>query len=64
MKATQQTQHNKLFFSVDETMSICGLGRNSIYNLINSGKLLTIKVGRRRLISASSLTDLDKTLAQ
>lgn len=35
-----------------------GLGRNSIYNLINAGKLETVKIGRRTLVKADSIKAL------
>lgn len=41
-------------WSIDEWRAMYGLGRNSTYNLINSGKLKTIKVGRRRLVTAEA----------
>jgi len=38
-------------WSLDEWGAMYGLGRNSVYNLIAEGKLPTIKVGRRRLVT-------------
>ena len=46
------------------TISISGaakaldLGRTSIYELINEGRLETIKIGRRRLIKTESIRRL------
>lgn len=41
--------------SVRETALYLSLGRTSVYALINSGELDTIKAGRRRLIKAESI---------
>jgi len=42
-----KTPHNR---SIDGFMNRYGLSRQTVYNEINSGKLETIKVGRRRII--------------
>lgn len=34
------------------------IGRSKTYDLINQGLLLTIRIGRRRLVVASSVSDL------
>lgn len=48
----------KLFYSVAETVSTLGLGRTSVYGLIKSGQLRVVKIGRRTLVSASSLREI------
>jgi excisionase family DNA binding protein len=48
-------QPPKLAYSVPEAMAAMGLGRNTIYDLISSGRLHSIKVGSRRIIPASAL---------
>ena len=41
--------------SITEAAKALGLGRTSIYALINEGRLETIKIGRRRLIKVESI---------
>ena len=42
-------------YSVDEIIEMYGVSRQTIYNEINNGNLITFKIGRRRLISKGSL---------
>jgi excisionase family DNA binding protein len=41
--------------SIAETCALTGLGRDSIYSAIRSGKLLARKLGRRTLITDDDL---------
>jgi excisionase family DNA binding protein len=41
--------------SIEEAASAMSLGRTSVYALIGSGRLRTIKVGRRRLVPVSAI---------
>jgi len=36
-------------------MEVTGLGRNSIYEEINAGRLLSFRVGRRRFVSEQAI---------
>ena len=47
--------------SVNETARSLGLGRTKVYELINDGKLTTIKIGRRTLVKADSIRALIDT---
>lgn len=47
--------HERGALSVKETAQYLSLGRTTIYALISSGELATIKQGSRRLIAASSV---------
>jgi excisionase family DNA binding protein len=47
-----------LSYSIDGAAEALGLGRTSIYGLINSGKLRNVTVGARRLIPRSELVKL------
>jgi hypothetical protein len=40
--------------SVEEMMRISGLGKSSIYTLINSGEVETVMYGRHRLVVVES----------
>lgn len=49
---------DRLAYSVTEVTEITGLGRTTIYRLINEQRLQSVKVGRRRLIKADDLSSL------
>ncbi|MBN9179373.1 MAG: excisionase family DNA-binding protein [Alphaproteobacteria bacterium] len=49
---------NKVTCTVKEACQATGLGKSKIYELMSSGHLSTTTVGRRRLISATSLLEL------
>jgi excisionase family DNA binding protein len=42
---------------VEGVMERLSLGRSSVYELLGSGQLRSIKVGRRRLVSESALAE-------
>jgi excisionase family DNA binding protein len=44
--------------SVDDAAAALGIGRTKLYQLINSGDLQTIKLGRRTLIKTASIRAL------
>lgn len=46
----------KVGYSVEETMQATGLGRSTVYELLGSGELESIKVGRRRIVPADAIT--------
>ena len=45
----------KLVYSVDEATEEIGLGRTTLFELMASGELESVKVGRRRLIPGDAL---------
>jgi excisionase family DNA binding protein len=49
--------HDKLTYKPEETGPLLGLGRNSVYALIRSGALRSIRVGRKILIPTSAITE-------
>ena len=53
-----QNQMSQQLYSISDTIRAIGLGRTSIYNLINEGRLTTVKLGRRTLIKVSSVEAL------
>ena len=55
---------NKRCYSLNEVKDMYSLGRTSLYKLMDEGSLKYIKVGRRRLIPASALDELDNKLSQ
>jgi excisionase family DNA binding protein len=44
-------------FTIDEAAAQLRVSRWSVYNLIRSGQLQTIKIGRRRLVPLDALTE-------
>ncbi|HVM22775.1 MAG TPA: helix-turn-helix domain-containing protein [Sphingomicrobium sp.] len=44
--------------SISETADALSIGRSKTYDLINEGKLLTVTIGRRRLVRADSVEAL------
>ena len=47
----------RCWISVDEACQVAGEGRTKLYELMASNKLLTKKVGRRRLVNVRSLLE-------
>lgn len=54
----------KLLLTTGEAAKQLGIGRSTLYDLIRSGKLRTVKIGRRRLVPATALTDVIETLTE
>lgn len=48
----------RIAFSIAEASKALSLGRTKIYELINEGRLKSLKIGRRTLITAKSIHDL------
>ena len=55
---TEQTEPLPLAVTVPTACRISGLGRTLIYQLINAGELVALKVGRRRLVTYASIEAL------
>ena len=58
MAFQKDTAMDPLLISVQEAAQTLSVGRTSIYQLIKSGELETMKLGRRRLITIQSLRRL------
>ena len=43
--------------SVGEASALCGVTRSTLYGLIASGELRTIKLGRRRLVPSAAVAE-------
>jgi excisionase family DNA binding protein len=44
--------------TVENALRLSGLGRTKLYELMNQGRLKTVKIGRRRLVVFASLEAL------
>jgi excisionase family DNA binding protein len=53
MKTTTPTQ--RLAYTVKETAHLLSLSRSLVYELINAGKIETIRIGRARRITSRQL---------
>lgn len=53
-----QLEMKPVAISVRTAGQLSGLGRTRLYELMNAGRLASVSVGRRRLISLASLEDL------
>ncbi|MER9777142.1 helix-turn-helix domain-containing protein [Mesorhizobium sp. M0220] len=51
-----ETTH-KIFLTLDEVKQVTGLGRSTIYTLMNTGKIKAVKVGHRTLFRPSDLQE-------
>ena len=47
----------KLAYSIDEATEVISLSRDLINDLIRTGQLRSVKVGRRRIIPADAIYD-------
>ncbi|SEG91096.1 DNA binding domain-containing protein, excisionase family [Thermomonospora echinospora] len=48
---------NERVLTLDEAAALLRLSRWSLYNLIRSNRLRTIKVGRRRIVPAAAIDE-------
>jgi excisionase family DNA binding protein len=44
-----------LAYSIKDAVQVSSIGRTTLYGLISSGEIESVKVGNRRLIKAASL---------
>lgn len=61
MTESEEQPKYKLAYCVEEAGDMIGISRRSIYELIRSGQLGSVKIGSRRLIRH---TDLERFLAE
>lgn len=54
----------RLFYSVQDAMTLLDMGRTELYQEIRSGRLKSVKRGRRRQISHDALLDYYKRVCQ
>ncbi len=52
-----QSEVAPLMYRVDEAAAALRLSRSSVYELIRSGQLRTVKQGRRRLVPVTALAE-------
>lgn len=49
------TDHQKLLLSIEDAAAALAIGRSKTYELISQGRLLTVNIGRRRLVRIDSV---------
>lgn len=49
------TADDTRLYSIPETAKVLGIGRTTVYELLDAGRLKRVKVGTRALISAESI---------
>jgi excisionase family DNA binding protein len=52
-----QETHRARLLDIDEVMGRLGIGRSTVFGLLSSKQLRSVKVGRRRLIPEQALID-------
>jgi excisionase family DNA binding protein len=45
-------------FDIPTTCAALGCGRTTVFNLIKSGQLRTVRIGRRRLVPTEAIDEL------
>lgn len=53
--AHTENPQDRLAYSIAEASSLTGIGRTTLYRLMDRGELRSCKIGRRRLIPAQAL---------
>ncbi|QDP95084.1 helix-turn-helix domain-containing protein [Microlunatus elymi] len=54
---TKDSRVSALAYRVEEAADAVGVSKSQIYELIRSGQLRTVKLGRRRLVPVQALAD-------
>lgn len=49
------TEHQRLLLSIEDAAAALAIGRSKTYQLISDGRLLTVNIGRRRLVRIDSV---------
>jgi excisionase family DNA binding protein len=57
-----EKKENYNLLNIDQACQALGLGRWSVYKLINQNVLRTIKIGKRRLVSVGAVQDFVASL--
>lgn len=52
--------NKKMIYTVKEVSEILGINKNSVYNLIHSGVIKTMKLGRQKITYKSLIEFLEK----
>ena len=47
-----------LFLTVEQTAAVLGIGRNTIYDMVRSGRIKSVRLGRQIRIPKSALNSI------
>lgn len=66
MQSNQNKQQTteRVYYGIDELKNRWGLGRSTIYDLINDGELKSVKIRSRRLIPVASVAEYEAKISQ
>jgi excisionase family DNA binding protein len=64
MTSPQLDQQLAQLHSVETVMVRLNCGRNTVFSLISSGQLRSVKIGRRRMISEQAIRDFIAAIDQ
>ena len=62
--STELDRSTARLHSVEDVMGRLHVGRSTVYGLLSSGQLRSVKVGRRRLVSEQAIADYIASLEQ
>jgi excisionase family DNA binding protein len=62
MKESRDSVVVPVLYTVDEAVQALRLSRSALYELIRSGRLRSVKAGRRRLVPVEALAEYVATL--
>jgi excisionase family DNA binding protein len=51
-------------YKIDDTCAALALGRTKVYELIATGELVSVKLGRRRVVPANAIADYTARLIE
>ncbi len=62
-RSVDQPTDDRLLYSVKEIQSKLNIGRSTLYHLLEDGQLPSVRIGRRRFVTAAALTEYVRGLA-
>ena len=54
-KTAERLNNGRILYSVEDAAEVLSIGRSTLYTLIQTNQIVSVKVGHRRLIPRSSL---------
>ncbi|MCW8934247.1 MAG: helix-turn-helix domain-containing protein [Gammaproteobacteria bacterium] len=64
MPTKQNNVTEKIYYGIDELKDRWGLGRSTIYDLMNDGELASVKIRTRRLIPVAAVIEYEAKISQ
>ncbi len=52
------TSQHRLVYTIDETAAMLGVGRSTAYELIRTGDITSIRIGKRRFVTRLTLEEI------